>query len=249
MTMRKSHSLWYVLYDHEQTKVHKQQSKQIRRRFTLITKILQNIINQMISGLKETFIVSLNNLIVEEISKVKKFFKEFYNVLPLKHHFAMDRKIREKSPIDDLDSFSMFQSPSSALNSDSSSKGDKGNLSKAAGGSDAIGNVVNGNLTGDTTMIGISAKDKKNESNYNEHLQYLPLEFLQKNVFFSLFQCFDKTKSFFEIKESNLKFSFCFEEFVCKTHVLLMIFITSVLCMFLSNGHITATKIKCMKNI
>ncbi|ETO21915.1 RasGTPase-activating protein, partial [Reticulomyxa filosa] len=64
--------------------------------------ILQNISNQMIGGVKEAFMASLNDLIVEEITKVKVFFKDLCNVLPLEHHFAMDRKIREKSPRDDL---------------------------------------------------------------------------------------------------------------------------------------------------
>ncbi|ETO14812.1 hypothetical protein RFI_22554, partial [Reticulomyxa filosa] len=197
------------LYGHEQTKVHKQHAKQIRRRFTLIAKILQNISNQMIGGVKEAFMASLNDLIVEEISKVKKFFKELCNVLPLEHHFAMDRKIREKSPRDDLvylslsdlsflkkmlwndysnnakksddlmekeyytliknvcekDPFSMSPSSSSALNSDASSKGDKGNLSNAAGGSGALGNGVNGNLTGDTTGSGVHGNNSGNNGN------------------------------------------------------------------------------------
>ncbi|ETO23308.1 Ras GTPase-activating protein, partial [Reticulomyxa filosa] len=90
------------IYGHEQARLNPKHAKLIRRRFTLIAKILQNISNQTMGGIKEPFMASLNDLIAEEIAKVQAFFTELCNVPPLTYYLDVDRKIRAKSPRDDF---------------------------------------------------------------------------------------------------------------------------------------------------
>eukprot|EP01083_Nonionella_stella_P084549 234105_1 len=80
---------------HEQ---YKKYAGSVRRKFTLISKILQNISNQVPGGTKEKWMASMNDYIMSKCKKVSKFFGELTDIPPLAQFFALDERILCNTP-------------------------------------------------------------------------------------------------------------------------------------------------------
>merc|ERR1712113_745135 len=66
---------------------YKKYSGVVRRKFTLISKILQNISNQVKGGVKEKWMGAMNKYIVSKCDSVSSFFEELTDIPPLKDYF------------------------------------------------------------------------------------------------------------------------------------------------------------------
>ena len=80
---------------------YKKYAGSVRRKFTLISKILQNISNQVQGGMKEKWMASMNDYIISKCQSVSKFFEELTDIPPLSTYFELDRQILSNSKEND----------------------------------------------------------------------------------------------------------------------------------------------------
>eukprot|EP00487_Bulimina_marginata_P010963 TRINITY_DN6230_c0_g1_i1.p1 TRINITY_DN6230_c0_g1~~TRINITY_DN6230_c0_g1_i1.p1 ORF type:complete len:195 (+),score=6.17 TRINITY_DN6230_c0_g1_i1:130-714(+) len=81
---------------------YKKYSGCVRRKFTLISKILQNISNQVRGGVKEKWMASMNDYIVSKCDAVSNFFHELTDIPPLTSYFNLDSQILSNSPQNEM---------------------------------------------------------------------------------------------------------------------------------------------------
>eukprot|EP01084_Bolivina_argentea_P283855 486267_1 len=77
---------------------YKKYASEVRRKFTLISKILQNISNQVRGGMKEKWMASMNEYIQSKCELVSSFFRELTSIPPLTSYFNIDTQILANSP-------------------------------------------------------------------------------------------------------------------------------------------------------
>ena len=70
----------------------------VRRKFTLISKILQNISNQVQGGSKEKWMEQMNEYIASKCTAVAQFFEDLTDLPPLRTYFDLDAHILANSP-------------------------------------------------------------------------------------------------------------------------------------------------------
>lgn len=86
-----------TFYGKMRSNEYRKYSNLVRRKFTLISKIVQNISNQVQGGMKERWMASMNTFTKSKSQQITQFFRDVTDVEPLNTYFTIDQQIRSHS--------------------------------------------------------------------------------------------------------------------------------------------------------